>query len=142
MSDAMAMGWGYPVRLLGALYDPGFPYEPERCYLCKQPITPAVWERHHMIPRSASRRDIRLDSRNIVIVCANCHRILTRANDVIRECFNEFRNSRLDPRYHYYTTLDQYEVAGDLEVIRAFYQFLREKWNEILSQLRQPMDDN
>jgi len=134
---------GYPVKLLGALYDPGFPYEPERCYLCRQPITPAIWEEHHMIPRSAGGDY--LDMEDVVIICANCHRILTRAGDIIEKYFVKFLNSELNPYYPHYITLDQYErlsLAIKLEIMRSFYQFLREKWKEILGQLRLSIDGN
>ena len=134
---------GFPVRLLGALYDPGFPYEPERCYLCRQPITPAIWEEHHMIPRSVGGNH--LGTENVVIVCANCHRILTRAGNIIERYFVKFLNSELNPYHPHYTTLDQYKrlsPAIELEIIRSFYQFLREKWNDVLDQLRQLMDSS
>jgi len=134
---------GYPVKLLGALYDPGFPHEPIRCYLCKQLVTPAIWEMHHMIPRSVGSNYLGME--DVVIVCANCHRILTRANNIIERYFVKFLNSELNPYYPHYTTLNQYEklsLAIKLEIIRSFYQFLREKWNEILSQLRQSVNDD
>ena len=134
---------GFPVRLFGALYDPGFPYEPEGCYLCRQPITPAIWEEHHMIPKSAGGDY--LGMKDVVIVCANCHRILTRASSIIESYFIQFLNSELNPYYPHYTKLEQYErlsLAIKLEIIRSFYQFLREKWSEILNQLRRPMDGN
>ena len=133
---------GYPVKLLGALYDPGFPHEPKRCYLCKQHITPAIWEEHHMIPKSVGGDYLNIE--DIVIVCANCHRILTRASDIIERYFVKFLNSELNPYYPHYTTLDQYERLGlaiKLEITRSFYQFLRGKWNEILNQLRQTTND-
>ncbi len=129
---------GYPVRLFGALYDPGFPYEPERCYLCRQPITPTIWEEHHMIPRRASGDNVGVE--NIVIVCANCHRILTRASSVIEKYFAKFLNSDWNPYYPHYKTPDQYKrlsIAVKVKIIRGFYAFLREKWEEIMSQLRQ-----
>lgn len=135
MSEAVG---GYPVRLLGALYDPGFPYEPKRCYLCGRSVTPAIWEEHHMIPKSVGGKH--LGTENVVIICASCHRILTRARDFIEGYFVEFLNSELNPWYPIYTTLEQYErlsLAIKVEIIRSFYQFLREKWREIMNQLKQ-----
>jgi len=90
-----------------------------------------------MIPKSAGGNH--LDMKDIVIVCANCHSILTRASDIIERYFVKFLNSELNPYYPHYITLDQYErlsPAIKLEIIRSFYQFLRGKWKEILSQLR------
>lgn len=128
---------GYPVKLIGALYDPGPPYQPERCYLCKQPIVHAIWERHHMIPRSRGRGS--LGPQNIVIICANCHRILTRASNIIKTYLAKFLNSDMNPYYPSYTTLDSYEqpsLVEKLKIMRDFYEHLREKWKGILNQLR------
>ena len=138
MRDAIE---GYPVKLLGALYDPGFPYEPRRCYLCKQTIEPAIWEEHHMIPKALGGEY--LGARDIVIICANCHRILTRAGSVIERYFVGFLNSEMNPYNPQYTTLDQYKllsIAIKVEIVRSFYRFLREKWKEILNCLRDPKD--
>jgi len=136
MRDAMR---GYPVRLFGALYDPGFPYEPERCYLCRHPITPAIWEKHHMIPRSTGGEWA--GSKNIVVICANCHRILTRASRIVDECFAEFLKSRYNPYYPHYTTPERYQrlsIVIKIEITRNFYSFLREKWEEVVNRLKRP----
>ena len=96
-----------------------------------------------MITRSVGGNH--LGTENVVIVCANCHRILTRAGNIIERYFVKFLNSELNPYYPHYTTLDQYKrlsPAIELEIIRGFYQFLREKWNDVLDQLRQPMDSS
>jgi len=138
MTDAMEFVFPrFPVKIFGALYDPGPPYEPERCYLCKRPITPVIWERHHMIPKSEGGEFA--GNEDIVIICANCHRILTRANGVIQKYFIQFLNSESNPYYPNYTTPDQFNrlsLVMQVEIIRRFYQYLREIWIEILSQLR------
>jgi len=134
MTDAFG---GYPVRLISALYDPGGLYEPLRCYLCEQPIFPAIWERHHMIPRA--RGGSWLGTDNIVIICANCHRILTRAERIIQEYFEKFLTTERNPYYPHYTTLEMFNKLSpviQLGIVRGFYHYLKENWNEILNRLR------
>ena len=129
---------GVPVKLVGALYDPGFPYEPLRCFLCKRSITPTIWERQHMIPRSCGGEH--LGNQNIVIVCANCHRIIHRAGKYINKEFVEFLKTKKNPYYLHYNTLDTYKrlsPAVQLEIVRAFYIYLRENWEKVLNMIRQ-----
>ena len=91
-----------------------------------------------MVPRSVGGEHG--GGANIVIICANCHAILTRATNVIEKHFVKFLKSKQNPYYPLYTTREEYErlsITIKVEIMRRFYKLLREKWGEILKELKQ-----
>jgi len=89
-----------------------------------------------MIPRS--RLGALLDrlpglkDRNTVLVCANCHAIVTRAKKVMRRMFMEFLASE-GMKIGDYKRL---HLIEQLKVTRKFYTYLRDNWNLVLERLK------
>ncbi|RLG84174.1 MAG: hypothetical protein DRO40_02100 [Thermoprotei archaeon] len=130
--------FAYPVKLSGMIYIPGPDLWPERCYLCRQKFTEDIWELHHIIPRKHGGES--LGNRNIVIICANCHRILTRANNIINEFLEEFLKSENNPYRKYIDTvkkLDQESNIVKLNIMLRFYDYLSDNWSKVLEIVRE-----
>ena len=105
------------------------------CFLCSRPGQ----EKHHIVPRSKAPWATH-ESKNLIVLCSNCHRIVTKFGEKwFREWFERFYDGRY--RGLGYDWLQKASTNIQFEVRQEFYLWLREKWSEIEERLRKGLTE-